>query len=369
MVITKQKKPFLKVKWFKDITLQKESLAYWKLIWESTLWLLWIFLINIFWIIILWISIMAAMKTSKITETITKPIADFGASVWGIVAKSPGYLPIFGWQSMESLKKTAGTIDSSFDSSAGDRSAKFLDGTRFTKDSELNSQLQTLRALSDKWTHKDKANRLLKILKLAKWDSDKLYRDKNFRDTLFATVKGMSGGTEMLNKAGISSASGITLNKLASLLKDIDSKPEYSFIYKNAAITFDGNTSSLKEFIKGIAEWDDSIIREQTKAEIIIIDSVQDITLGLKWWSSITVPKPKNNILPENNFKQIQDFIIGYLNKGEINKEDLNNINNTFGNYKNVDGKTIINSIKRKNDWSFNDNWTSGTVDTLFPSS
>lgn len=69
-------------------------------------WSLWTLLVQLFWIAVLWLSVMTALKWSKITEEVVKPIAEFWNSVWQLIAKSPQYAPVFpGWLSMKGMEK------------------------------------------------------------------------------------------------------------------------------------------------------------------------------------------------------------------------------------------------------------------------
>jgi hypothetical protein len=82
--------------------------------WIKALWVLksgiWTLIMQLFGIAVLWIAVMAALWASKITWAVVEPIAAFGKQVWGLVAKWPQYMPIFGGQSMESMKSAAWTV-------------------------------------------------------------------------------------------------------------------------------------------------------------------------------------------------------------------------------------------------------------------
>ncbi|MCP4524008.1 MAG: hypothetical protein GY828_07370 [Candidatus Gracilibacteria bacterium] len=84
-------------------------------------------IMQLFGIAVLWIAVMAALSQSKITEAVVKPIADFGKQVGGLVAKGPQYLPVFGGQSMSSLKTAGGAVSSSLQTTQNTRGNKFAE--------------------------------------------------------------------------------------------------------------------------------------------------------------------------------------------------------------------------------------------------
>ena len=92
---------------------------------EAGIWLIWTFIVNILGIVIFWIAIISAMRTSDITKAITEPIYSFWNQVWSMVAKSPQYLPIFGGQSMESMKSAASNVASGIQSEQAQSWTKF----------------------------------------------------------------------------------------------------------------------------------------------------------------------------------------------------------------------------------------------------
>lgn len=57
-------------------------------------WALWETIVLLFWIWVLWVAVMAALRSSEITEAVVKPIYDFGTQVWQLAAKAPMYAPI-----------------------------------------------------------------------------------------------------------------------------------------------------------------------------------------------------------------------------------------------------------------------------------
>ncbi len=83
------------------------------------LWMVWWIIMNLFWLIVLWIAIITALKQSKITWAIIKPIADFGSQVWDLMKSVPKYIPI-PWTniSFEWLSNLPSTINSTMSSRA-----------------------------------------------------------------------------------------------------------------------------------------------------------------------------------------------------------------------------------------------------------
>ena len=70
----------------------------------SPLWVVWTLIMYMFSIMVLWLAIMAALRSSEVTKTITEPIYNFGKQVWWLAVKAPMYAPVFGkGQSMASL--------------------------------------------------------------------------------------------------------------------------------------------------------------------------------------------------------------------------------------------------------------------------
>ena len=82
-------------------------------IFDTAFWFIWAIFMNIFWVVVFRIAIMAALQSSNITKQIVEPIKQFGDSVWQLAAKAPTYAPVFGGQSMESLRSAWSTLSSS----------------------------------------------------------------------------------------------------------------------------------------------------------------------------------------------------------------------------------------------------------------
>ena len=82
-------------------------------------------LMQLFGLAVLWVAVMAAINQSKITQAVVEPIASFGKQVGGLIQKSPQYAPIFGGQSMTSLKNASGTVAGEFQSAQARKWTQF----------------------------------------------------------------------------------------------------------------------------------------------------------------------------------------------------------------------------------------------------
>lgn len=81
-------------------------------------------LMQLFGLAVLWVAVMAAINQSKITQAVVEPIAAFGKQVGGLIQKSPQYAPIFGGQSMTSLKNASWTYAGSFQTAQSNKGAE-----------------------------------------------------------------------------------------------------------------------------------------------------------------------------------------------------------------------------------------------------
>jgi len=92
---------------------------------DNVMWLIWWIIMQLFAIVVLRWAVMAALRSSEITKTITQPIYDFGNKVWWMVAQAPMYAPVFGGQSMTSMQSAASSVSSSIQSQQSQKWAKF----------------------------------------------------------------------------------------------------------------------------------------------------------------------------------------------------------------------------------------------------
>lgn len=114
--------------------------------------LVWQFLIQLFGIAILWMVVMAALSSSSITESVVKPIADFGTSIWKTVSKLPQYAPIFpGGQSAASMSTVWSNISWAFESAQNRKWTDFYNKTFWNWDkvtqkaTEINPRIDNAR--------------------------------------------------------------------------------------------------------------------------------------------------------------------------------------------------------------------------------
>ncbi|MDD5212986.1 MAG: hypothetical protein PHG82_00955 [Candidatus Gracilibacteria bacterium] len=110
------------------------------------------FLIQLFGIAILWMVVMAALSSSSITESVVKPIADFGTSIGKTVSKLPQYAPIFpGGQSAASMSTVGSNISGAFESAQNRKGTDFYNktfgnGDKVTqKATEINPRIDNAR--------------------------------------------------------------------------------------------------------------------------------------------------------------------------------------------------------------------------------
>lgn len=118
-----------------------------KNIWWTWLWIVWALILKLFGIIVLWWTIMAAMRSSEITKTITQPIYDFGSKVWWIVTAAPGNIPIFGGQSMKSMDSVASQVSGWISSAQSKRASDFIWKHPFLPWSNWASNIADLTAI------------------------------------------------------------------------------------------------------------------------------------------------------------------------------------------------------------------------------
>lgn len=152
-----------------DWAISENAKGKWKNVLWSWLWIIWNLILKIFGIVILWWTVMAALKSSKITEEIITPIANFGEWIWKAVSSLPQYTPILpGGQSLKSLESIPRLFENKLNddlSKQTDKASKFLwiEKTLLTKLKEEISWSD----LNKNSTNDDKAKNLDKIL--MKW--------------------------------------------------------------------------------------------------------------------------------------------------------------------------------------------------------
>lgn len=142
-------------------------------LWVLAKWwdLVWQFIIQLFGIAVLWMVVMAALSSSSITESVVKPIADFGWSIWKTVMKLPQYAPIFpGWQSAASMSTVWSNISSSFESAQNKKWTDFYN-KNFGNWDQLTQEAMKLKTdIKTAWND---------ITKLSKATQDLLAKSEN----------------------------------------------------------------------------------------------------------------------------------------------------------------------------------------------
>ncbi len=115
-------------------------------------WIIWKIIIELFGIAILWVAIMAALKMAKITEGVTKSIADLWNNTWKTLAKLPSITPIpFTWLSASGLSHVSSRISSRVDEIGREWAEKyigenpFLDQYLNKTDPELLEAIKSVR--------------------------------------------------------------------------------------------------------------------------------------------------------------------------------------------------------------------------------
>ena len=170
-----------------------------KTAWNDTLWIIWALILKIFWIVVLWWTVMAALRSSKITEAIVSPIAEFGKNVWQLATQLPQYAPILpGWQSLKSLQQLPTGIWSYYTgktSEAQQELMKKLWFSNFNTESlnelkQINSQLAWSWWINSSVTLKWEA--LKKVISAFK-QNNSIVQDSNWRDEANKTMQDYLG--------------------------------------------------------------------------------------------------------------------------------------------------------------------------------
>lgn len=158
-----------------------------KTIWWWALWIVWALILKIFWVVILWWTVMAALKQSKITESIIAPIASFWEKVWQLWATLPQYVPILpGGQSLKSLETAWNNLDSSLRWAfwVQDRSANFLKSIGLQKD-DFSKALDVIKTLPSLGQNKQSNDQWYKSVKeLLNTHGDAAFKRTEFQEVL-----------------------------------------------------------------------------------------------------------------------------------------------------------------------------------------
>lgn len=163
-------------------------------LWKLFEWFQWTFgtlILQIFWLAILWIAVMAALKQSEITSTVSAPFDDFGKSIWQLAMKAPTYAPIIptgsGMMSAQGLSTAGQSFSSAIHNEYTWQWSKFW--SQMAKNMWFwNQALSDIKEILSKQyaTDQDKRNWMNDLL--SKIDSTQLW-DSGYRSELAKAFK------------------------------------------------------------------------------------------------------------------------------------------------------------------------------------
>lgn len=158
---------------------------------------LWQLILQLFGLAILWIAVMAALKQSEITNSVTQPIQDFGNKVWELMKNSPRYAPIIptpnGMASASALSSVGNSVNQHFSNKWATQARDLLKGTRFWEAWKRVESEEKAYKLSQDY----KANRKWTISAL----SDAMNNHSDFK-TLMASEKIVDSMKNVANGIG-----------------------------------------------------------------------------------------------------------------------------------------------------------------------
>lgn len=260
--------------------------------------LIWKLILQIMWIVIIWVWLIAAMKSSKITETIVQPIEQFWKSVWWLAAKAPTYMPVFGGKSATELGQAASTLKSNIDSHYTWQWSKLW--TSFTPEfarwpasdmNMVNSRYKTDQ-MSDEWV----VNKYI-------WEMWKYINDLN------VVLKDSWKNSEFMRMMKT-----IFWDKVYNKIKDIKDEDKLWTALLKINDT-DITTAWGKEYFKKHINWKSNL-------------NVDEL---FEWWSveSISAKAPKLNTIVQNiNFSNLKtnEIVKKWKIKDNSKKSLVNNI-------------------------------------------
>lgn len=285
-------------------------------------------IIQMFWLAVLWIAVMAALWASKITWAVVEPIASFGKQVWGLIAKSPQYAPIFGGQSMSSIQAAGSSIKSNIQTNAAkpwnELADKMFGLDEFTK--KLN-ETKTIDNSSD-WNRQKILNEWIKMY----WTAD----SKTKVDQINALMKSKLGGEFNISYKRDKTEMS---KDIEAALKDEDVK---WFTWKGSSIYFargieasmqwNAPTSAVKEWGEwGLSDIEKDEVKVDTyklwnhelylKTNEIEKDKSIDINVVLddKWYK-VNLTNTSKAALSQNNS---EDIFKKLIDDDKINLKDL----------------------------------------------
>lgn len=208
----------LKIKW-----------KYWewpkgKEVFDTSKWMISKVIVNCMALIILWMAVMAALWSSKITESAVAPIKSFGDQFGKLAANMPKYIPLpipWSWGKSLSMKSTwnvMAPISNSFENAATSQWTAFW--SQFTKNTnELSKEALRVKAnkpstwheamtntkdLFSKWKTQDFINSSLSkevlIENLTMLNENGWFKDKEAAAKLIKEIQTVSNATELKKK-------------------------------------------------------------------------------------------------------------------------------------------------------------------------
>ena len=245
-------------------------------------------IMRVFGLVILWGAVIAALRTSKITHDVIKPIEQFGNQVWSLVAKSPQYIPVFGGQSAQSLQRVAWSVQSHFDTKASNRAGKLLEDTPFGDSSKVVSELKWIRTWLMNGSLGDapsKVEALRKTMSLAGWDTKKLYNDKEYQETLFDLARKILPADKLKSIAEKPSDIN-SLTKLTELISAIDGIPGYYWVYEGSTKLWTSEEDKLVDLVKSLGEWEAKVAAETGTLTQPSVKVLSDTSAVINiWWN------------------------------------------------------------------------------------
>lgn len=188
-----------------------------KTIWWWALWIVWALILKIFWVVILWWTVMAALKQSKITESIIAPIANFWEQVWKLWTALPQYVPIFpGWQSLKWLEQIPSIITWWLNSKLWEQRNRAADFLWFSDASTaLKETAIDLKKLADRWNLTEK-ERI--------WSMERLLNTINSQNLMTTESKESLVNLWKINGLSLNASKITTKSDYYKALSDIDEK-------------------------------------------------------------------------------------------------------------------------------------------------
>lgn len=153
-----------------------------KQIWNDTLWIVWSLILKVFGIVILWWAVMAALRTSDITKVITQPLHDFWSQVWKIMTSAPTNIPIFGWQSMNSMNTIWQKAAQYYTTKESERGAAFMKEHNLFQDWYWDMK-RNADSARNTTSHVETKNLIEKSLKDMNWNEE-LLQSEEFKKML-----------------------------------------------------------------------------------------------------------------------------------------------------------------------------------------